>query len=516
LKTLGWGVLRWLSRYLPSPSNPREPFVLSDQQAELVLAWYEVDDEGRFVYRRGALQNAKGWGKSPLGAALALAELAGPVRFAGFENGEPVGRPWGQAGDPPAWVQVAACSEDQAVSNVYSLLWALLSENDERAANELGIDLGRTRLYLKSQPGAKLEAVSSSWGAREGQRVTFGLLDETHNWRKANGGHRLARVLQRNAAKMDGRTLELANAHELGEESTVEQTLHAYESGAPGILFSGIRPSREPEPEMSDDDLGALLREVYASVSWVDVDRILREARDPGVPWSEVSRFYFNLPSAGTLAAVDPALWTSRVLQRDLVRGEPIALGFDGSYSQDGTALVGCTHDGHLFRVEIIERPVGVDEWRVDRSRIHRAVAHYFEEYDVAYLYADPWKWQDELAEWATLWPDRIVEVPTNSNRRMPAIVDRFRAALAEERISHDGDADLTRHVLNARLRKVGRDDEGRGRYAIEKAGPGRLIDACVASMLAYEASAQIVEPTGVFFASLTADGHVVTSGGLL
>jgi len=31
---------------------------------------------------------------------------------------------------------------------------------------------------------------------------------------------------------------------------------------------------------------------------------------------------------------------------------------------------------------------------------------------------------------------------------------------------------DLTRHVMNARLRKVGRDEDGRGRYTLEKAGP--------------------------------------------
>jgi hypothetical protein len=46
--------------------------------------------------------------------------------------------------------------------------------------------------------------------------------------------------------------------------------------------------------------------------------------------------------------------------------------------------------------------------------------------------------------------------------------------------------------MLSARLVKVGRDETGLGRYTLEKAGPGRLIDACVASVLAYEASTQI------------------------
>src|SRR5262249_44733197 len=143
------------------PSDRTQPLVLSDEQASFVIAFYEVDAAGEYVYRRAALEAAKGWGKSPLGAVLALAEFAGPVAPA------------------TPWVQIAACAEEQAISNVYSMVFALLSENDEQAARELGIDLGRTRLHLKDNSGAKLEPVSSAWGTREGQRVTFAVADET-------------------------------------------------------------------------------------------------------------------------------------------------------------------------------------------------------------------------------------------------------------------------------------------------------------------------------------------------
>jgi phage terminase large subunit-like protein len=237
VKSRGYEVLEWSHEFLPSPSDPSRPLVLSDEQASFVLQLYELEEAGRYVYRRGALQMPKGWGKSPLGAIVALAEFAGPV-----------------APTVP-WVQVAACSEEQAVSNVYSLIWSLLSENDGRAARELGIDLGRGRLYLKDNPGAKLEAVSASWGAREGQRTTFSVLDETHNWLKSNGGQRLARVLRRNAAKTDGRTLELANAHELGEQSIAEETLEHFGRGERGILLVAARPSVEPSP--GDERRGA-------------------------------------------------------------------------------------------------------------------------------------------------------------------------------------------------------------------------------------------------------------------
>ena len=477
MATRGFEVLEWAHRYLPSPSDPSRPLVLSDEQAELVLAWYETDPGGEYVWRRGAIEASKGWGKSPLGAVLALAEFAGPVA------------------PPVPWVQLAACSEDQANANTYSVVWALLSENDGKAAGELGIDLGRGRLYLHGIPGAKLEAVSASWGAREGQRVTFALLDESQHFLRRNGGHALVRTLRRNAAKMDGRTLELANAPELGEESVAEQTQGEAESGAPGILFHAVRPSLEPTPEMDDKTLLELLREVYAGAPWVDLNRILREVRDPGQPWAETLRFFFNTPSAGTLAAVDPLLWAAQRKPRELVPGERIGIGFDGSASRDATALVGCTADGMLFPLAIVERPASAPpEWRVPRPEIDRALVEAFETYDIGFLCADPWRWQAELEAWSQQWPDRVVAWHTNL-ARFAEPVDRFRTDLAEGRVWHVGDEILTRHVLNARLRKVGRDDDGRGRYRLEKAGPGRLIDAAVAAVLAVEAAAQMGDP---------------------
>ncbi|MGH9169099.1 MAG: terminase, partial [Acidimicrobiia bacterium] len=171
--SLGYTVLDWISEHLPSPADPSERFVFTDAQAKFTLRWYALDEQGQLVYRRGLLMEAKGWGKSPVGAALSIAEFAGPVLFDGFDaGGRPVGRPWGTRGAPPAWVQVAGVSEESATSNVYSLIFEMLTVNGGKAAEALGIDQGRTRLYLKERPAAKLEAVTSAAGSREGQRVT--------------------------------------------------------------------------------------------------------------------------------------------------------------------------------------------------------------------------------------------------------------------------------------------------------------------------------------------------------
>src|SRR3989304_5905243 len=172
MPSLGWEVLAWLPRSLPPPADEKQPLVLSDLQARFVLAHYEVDAVGAFIKRRSILEEAKGWGKSPLAGAISIAEFVGPVLFDHWgSDGEPLGRAWGTNGSPPPWIQIAAVSEDQT-DNTYAAIWEFLAANEHRAAIDLGIDLGRTRLYLKERPG-RLEPVTASAGAREGPRLTY-------------------------------------------------------------------------------------------------------------------------------------------------------------------------------------------------------------------------------------------------------------------------------------------------------------------------------------------------------
>src|SRR3990167_2560811 len=95
--TLGWEVLSWGHDYLPSPADETKPLVLTDEQAQIVLQWYEIDSlTGQFPWRILVLEEPKGWGKSPLAAFLELVEFAGPVCFDGWDaNGNPVAAPRG-------------------------------------------------------------------------------------------------------------------------------------------------------------------------------------------------------------------------------------------------------------------------------------------------------------------------------------------------------------------------------------------------------------------------------------
>lgn len=63
-KTLGWDVIRWAGENLVQPDGPDAgaDWKWTPEQARLLLWWYAVDADGRFVFRRGSLVRIKGWG----------------------------------------------------------------------------------------------------------------------------------------------------------------------------------------------------------------------------------------------------------------------------------------------------------------------------------------------------------------------------------------------------------------------------------------------------------------------
>ena len=516
--SLGWGVLEWWADYLPSPRDPSAEFLLTNSQALQILEWFRIDPaSGRYVYRRGYSRRSKGRGKSPIEAAKAIAEFAGPVRFDGWDaDGQPVGRPWGREGDPLPWVQVAAVSEGQT-DNTWSVLYYFLTENDGRAADSLGIDAGLTRCFLRGQPGAKLEPVTASAGSREGQPITYGVLDETHLWTPRNGGEKLARTIRRNVAKMGGRSYETTNAYSPGEGSVAEGSHKAVQVGTAGVYADEIEAPRQIDGVMvdvdaPDDVLRAALEVAYGTDTWwVDLDRIINEIRDPDTKWEDASRFFFNWNTKGGGSAVDAKRWGELAQPRPEPAGEHIGVGFDGSVSDDTTGLIGCTADGYMWVLEAWERKRFEDgrpdkAWRVPRGEVGAKVRATFDRFNVGRMFGDPPKWATELESWADEFRlssgtveerERVLAFDTNQRAKFCRAVDRFLTAIREGTLTHSGDERLTAHVLAAALEKVrttADEADQRTMYVIVKPEDGRKIDLAVAAVLAYEAAMTMPE----------------------
>lgn len=496
--SLGWPLLEWWAEVLPSPRDSDAPLIFTREQAMVLVAWYGLHPvTGEFVYRRGCSRRSKGWGKSPVEGVKVIGELCGEVVFDGWNSdGEPVGRPWGTGGLPPPEVKVAAVSEEQT-DNTWGVTYALLTDNDGRAADELRIDAGLTRLHLRDHKG-KAMPVTASAGSREGAPDTYAALDETHLWLPTNGGVRLAAVLRRNVAKMAGRSYETTNSFVPGEGSVAEATHKAVEAGR-GIFYDAVEaPSSvggiEVNEDASDDVLRTALRVAYGDSWWTPIDRLVQDIRDPDTRWSDACRFFFNWNVKGEGKAVDPKRWAELAdSERKPQPKERIGIGFDGSISGDATVLIGCTADGWSFELGVWERPPGAKTWSVPRLAVHDAVREAFETYDVGLMLCDPPKWPTEIEQWAELYGDEVVlAFDTNKPSRFAPAVDRWLTAIKEGTHTHDGSNTLKRHVEACHLKKIraqADDDDGRTMYGLVKGFDGRKIDGAIADVLAYQAA---------------------------
>ena len=502
--TLGWAVLDWMAEHLPSPSDPTQPMVLTDEQAWIVLEFYRLDPvTGDFLNRRGRLEMAKGWGKSPLLAAIAIVEFAGPCRFGGWTAGH---EPIAVACYWPV-VEIAAVSEDQT-DNTWAVLFQMLNANEGRAARELGIDIGRTRMYLTGGLPGTMRPVTAESASREGARLTFAVLDETHLWFRSNGGVRLADTIRRNAAKMDGRTFETTNAPILGMHSVAEES---GDVDVAGVLHVCRRAREEPAPDWPAERLRAELAHVYGDSWWAPLDRLLAELADPATDWDDALRFYFNLRSAGKSRAVDPARWDALAAPRDVPRGTRVGLGFDGSLSLDSTVLRACTADDHGFSLPGWSwvRPTGAamrawreshpgQDWSVPRDQVEAAVAQAFELFDVGLMRPDAAFWRDEITRWQRLYGDGVV-VPfdTNSARQMAPAFDAWATAVREGTHTHDGDPVVSDHVRamhRAAARSGQRGEDGRTLHVPVKGDDKAKIDGGLADILARHAAMTMPE----------------------
>ena len=472
---------------------------LTGEQQDRLIEYYRLDPvNGRRLVRRAAIRRPKGSGKSPEAAYCGYAELVGPVVFDGWSgDGQPLAR---NHHDP--WVQFAAVSEDQT-DNVLVWLFDTLNDPDNDACSRRGVDLGRTRMYLSGRPG-RLEPVTAAAGSREGQRITFAALDQTESWFKANGGVKLAGVLQRNAAKMGGWSLELQNAPDLGDESVADRTAKASERKAAGVLFDTREPPGHDNIDMTDPaQLLPALRYAYGeSAAWVDLDRLVQEILDPATDPNDAKKYYLNVAAPSSDWAFDRPRFRS-LGRPDAVpkRGSLIVAGFDGSRRDDATAVVACdVTTGAMWTVGCWERPDGADdEYEHPEGEIDAAVAQMFEDYQVWRMYCDPPWWETTIAKWSgeLKGVDRkpaVLNWWTNRWRPIGNACQSFATAIRSGELTHhvdgnDQDDVLTRHVCNAVRRPVNaRDEQGRRLWTISKAAQGRKIDAAMAAVLAWEA----------------------------
>lgn len=530
--TLGWGVLSWMSQYVNTPGGHDDPerlktliamseagipvsenmFLPTDEQVRLILWWYAVDETGAYAYREGVIRRLKGWGKDPFAAALSLAELCGPVAFSHFDaDGQPVGR----VRHAP-WITVAAVSQDQT-KNTFSLFPVMISK---KLKTDYALDVNRFIIY--SAAGGRIEAATSSPASMEGNRPTFVIQNETQWWGtgpdgKSNEGHAMAEVIEGNMTKVDGaRTLSICNAHVPGTDTIAERSYNQWQDVQTGkavdtgLMYDALEapadtpvseiPSAKEDPEGHAAGMQRLRDGILVArgdSTWLPVDDIIMSIMSIKNPVSESRRKFLNQVNATEDSWISPQQWDRLALVDPVFALQPkqkIALGFDGSKSNDWTALVACRiEDGMLFLIKAWDPSKYGGE--VPREEVDNTVRSMFERYDVVAFRADVKEFEAYVDQWSREYKRKLKVNASPNNpvafdmrgqqKRFAFDCERLEDAVIEREVCHDGNPVLRQHVLNAKRHPTSYDAISIRKITKDSS---KKIDAAVCAVLAFGA----------------------------
>lgn len=466
----------WIETYLVHGEGDYfgRPFRLHCYQRDFLEQLYRVRRDGQRQYRRALLGLPKGNGKTELAAAIAVAELGGP--FA----------------PPSPNVVIAAASFEQA-DLVFGAARTMITEGPLAPYFE-AYD---TEVLRKDGPG-RMYRVAAAAGTNDGARPTCLVADELHEW--TGSRERVHLVLSNGLSKRrDGFELNISTAGAdrdslLGRLYALGQRIRAGEVDEGGFLFEWR--DAPGELDLGDEaSLRAALRRANPAIEagFLNEDRLVARSRE--IPPWEFERYHLNRWSASANSWITHEQWQSRQGDGLPPMQAEVVLGFDGSYSRDSTALVGCTLEGHLFVLRVWERDERDPDWKVPRSEVDAEVAAAMMRWRVRELAADPPGWHSDLEAWSTEYGDVVAAFETNVPARMGPACDRFYAAVMGGGLTHDGDPVLARHIANAHTR-----DTRYGRVITKdhKDSPHK-IDAAVAAVIAFERATHQVEERSVY-----------------
>ena len=351
---------------------------------------------------------------------------------------------------------------------------------------------GAAETAIEFHTGSRVEVLASAEEAGHGRTLDLGFIDEAF----ADEDDRREQALVPAMTTIADAQLFIYSTMGTGKSALLNRKVADGRSHAEAGITQDIAYFEWSAPDDADPDDPVTWWACMPALGHTVGESAVRHARAT-MPDGEFRRAFLNQKREHDDCWLPAGAWEARRHPTGLTEppdGTPIAVGFDGSYNNDSTALVGCTLDGHLFKIGVWERPPDADpKWYVKREWVDAKVRETFRRWKVAVMAVDRSRWVSETQEWLERYGEEVVVDVPQVRPRMVSASALFYTAVAQERLTHDGDQDLARHIANAITKETpdGAYITKDGRHSLLK------IDLAMAAVLAYQAATTMApEPT--------------------
>lgn len=435
-------------------------------QQKLLDSIFTLNDEGGYQYRTALVGLPRKSGKSALGSAIALYGL-----LVGPDGGE---------------IYSCAGDRDQARIVFETAKRMVLLDKELRTV----VKVYRDTMEV-TDTGSIYRVLSAEASSAEGLSPTLTIFDELH----VQPNSRLWDTMTLGSgARRNALTLAITTAGVRGDRFGNDSICYQlYQHGKrvinkevddPSFFFSWHEPEQD-ECDWKDPDVWRQSNPGFGDLSLAqDFESVIARTPEPEFRTKRLNQWVTSKESA-----FDQGVFEACGDTRTVEPGTEIILGFDGSYSGDSTALVGCTiDDPHLFIIQLWERPLDDPNWRVPVIDVEARILEACKTYSVREVVCDPYRWQRTMS----VLDDEgllVVSWPTASISRMGPAWQKFYDAVIDREVTHSGEPALVRHVSNMVLKR-----DARGvRPTKETATSPRKIDAAIAAIIAYDRASQSV-----------------------
>ena len=323
--------------------------------------------------------------------------------------------------------------------------------------------------------GGRIQVFAADDRTGDGLIPTLGVLEELHRHR----GLALYRTWAGKLRKRNGQLVAISTSGEPGSEfeltrERIRQTASVIDRhGAYTRYVAGSVVLHEYALAEEDDVENMAVVKTANPFSRVTVETLRDKFDSPTMTLAHWRRFVCNLPTRADDAAITEAEWAAAKTTEQIPEGEPIWIGLDVAWKYDTTAAVPFWMREPHFR---LLGPASVLTPPRDGSTLHpdaikNALRAIHRVNPIHTVVMDTSRAED-IAAWIEEELGAVVIDRPQTNPHAANDFSSFMEALRNGWLKHTGDADLTRHALNAVARLLPLGDS-----RFDRPNPGRLAD---------------------------------------